>query len=244
MKTVFIVDDEEHAVELLKEKLLSVTNYFDEIITFTNSMLAMNAILEVKPDLIFSDIEMPAISGLVLHKKIRELDIPLIYVTAYSTYAIDAVRLQAFDYLLKPVKESELQHSIERFIENCSKVKSKDITMPFDTFASKQKNKIAISTSEATYFLIIEDILKVEAESNYSKIYLTGDKQILVSKTLKYFEDQLGGVGFMRVHRSFLININHLESIINTEGGQLLMKDGSKIDISRTVITELRSLFS
>lgn len=107
MAIAYIIDDEKHAALLLKNKLLAVTDYFDDVELFTKPTKAFQAIHEKKPDLIFSDIEMPLMRGVDLHQMITDLDIPFIYVTAYSSYSIQALKLQAFDYILKPVKEEE-----------------------------------------------------------------------------------------------------------------------------------------
>ena len=245
MASVFLIDDELHAVELLKDKLLAVTDYFDEIETFTNSTLAFHAIQEKNPDLIFTDIEMPTMQGVDLHQKIRDLNIPLIYVTAYSSYAYDAIKLQAFDYILKPVKEEDLKKAVDRFMESHSSENEGAITTStrYSDIIKLQNNKITVNTNEATYFIVIGDIVKIEAESNYSKIYLKDDRQILVSKTLKYFEEQLDNMGFMRVNRSFLVNLNYVEGILNVDGGQLQLKYGNKLDISKSKIAELKTMF-
>lgn len=246
MSTVFIIDDEEHAALLLKDKLMDVTDYFDTIEIFTKPVLAYQAILERKPDLIFSDIEMPLIKGVDLHLQIANLNIPFIYVTAYSTYSLKAIKLQAFDYILKPVKEEELEETVKRFILQ-SEIKSQESRsssqLSFYELLNKQKDKITVSTAESVYFIPMEDIVKIEGLNNYSCIHLKDKSTLVASKTLKYFEGQLSDFGFIRAHKSYLVNLIFVERILNRDGGQILLKSGDTLDVTREKRIEIREWF-
>jgi len=245
MAVVYIIDDEEPAALLLRDKLMDVTDYFDSIEVFTRPVLAYQAILEKKPDLIFSDIEMPLIKGVDLHVQIASLNIPFIYVTAYSSYSLRAIKLQAFDYILKPVKEAELEESIKRFIlhtETRSR-ENRSTQLTFHEMMNKQKDKIMISTSESIYFIPIEDIVKVEGLNNYSCIHLNDKSKLVASKTLKYFESQLYSFGFIRAHKSFLVNLIYIERIMNRDGGQILLQTGETIDVTREKRAEIKEWF-
>lgn len=245
MSIVYIIDDEEHAALLLKDKLLSVTDYFDTIEIFTKPLLAYHAIQNVRPDLIFSDIDMSLIKGVDLHNEIANLNIPFIYVTAYSSYSIKAIKLQAFDYILKPVKESELDEAIKRFIiQNETKQEKQNSTsLTFHEILNKQKDKLVVNTSESMYFIPIESILKIEALNNYSKFYFQDSTTLVASKTLKYFEDQLNKYGFIRVHKSFLVNLTFIDRIMNRDGGQILLINGDLIDVTREKRAEIKDKF-
>lgn len=246
MSTVFIIDDEEHAALLLKDKLMDVTDYFSTIEVFTKPVLAYQAIMERKPDLIFSDIDMPMITGVDLHVKIASLNIPFIYVTAYSTYTLKAIKLQAFDYILKPVKEEELQETIKRFILHSEIKNSEKKTEPqlsFYEILNKQKDKITVSTSDSAYFIPMEDIVKIEGLNNYSCIHLKDKSTLVASKTLKHFESQLNGFGFIRAHKSYLVNLIFVERILNRDGGQILLKNGDTLDVTREKRIEIKEWF-
>lgn len=245
MALVYIIDDEEHAALLLKDKLKSVTDYFDTIEIFTKPLLAYQAIKDKKPDLIFSDIEMPLIKGVDLHAQIAGFNIPFIYVTAYSTYSIKAIKLQAFDYILKPVKESELEETIKRFILR-TELKNQEkgfIQFSFHELLNKQKDKIVINTAESTYFIQVETIVKIEALNNYSCIYFNDQSTLVASKTLKYFESQLDPFGFIRAHKSYLVNLIYIERLLHRDGGQILLKNGDTIDVTREKRTEIKDWF-
>lgn len=245
MPLAYIIDDELHSALLLKDKLLSVTEYFDKIEIFTKPLLAYHAIQNVRPDLIFSDIDMPLIKGVDLHNEIANLNIPFIYVTAYSSYSIKAIKLQAFDYILKPVKESELDEAIKRFIiQNETKQEKQNSTsLTFHEILNKQKDKLVVNTSESMYFIPIESILKIEALNNYSKFYFQDSTTLVASKTLKYFEDQLNKYGFIRVHKSFLVNLTFIDRIMNRDGGQILLINGDLIDVTREKRAEIKDKF-
>lgn len=245
MALVYIIDDEEHAALLLKDKLLAVTDYFDTIEIFTKPLLAFQAIQTKKPDLIFSDLDMPLIKGIDLHAQISNLNIPFIYVTAYSTYSIKAIKLQAFDYILKPVKESELEETIKRFILQVE-IKPQELqpqNLTFHELLNKQKDKIVVNTSESTYFIPIENIIKIEALNNYSCLHFNDKTTLVASKTLKYFEEQLSFFGFIRVHKSNLVNLIYVERILNRDGGQILLKNGDMIDVTREKRAEIKDWF-
>lgn len=249
MAVAYIIDDEEHAALLLRDKLLDVTDYFDNIEIFIKPVLAYQAIIDKRPDLIFSDIEMPLIKGIDLHKKISNLNIPFIYVTAYSSFTFEAIKLQAFDYIMKPVKEEELEETIKRFILSAEpKIENEEIRnstqLSFYELMQKQKERITVSTSEGVFFISMEDIVKIEALNNYSCIYLKDKSALVASKTLKHFETQLTGFGFIRTHKSYLVNMVFIERLLSSEGGQLLLNTGESVDVTREKATEIKEWFS
>lgn len=247
MATAYIVDDEMHAALLLKDKLLAVSDYFDNIEIFTKPAKALQAIQDKKPDLIFSDIEMPLMQGVDLHEKIAILDIPFIYVTAYSSYSIQAIKLQAFDYILKPVKEEELEVSIKRFINQQEFVKLKKENLDYPSYSNlldKQKEKIIINTSESMRFVSINNIVWIEALNNYSNFHMKDETTLLASKTLKHFESQLINFGFIRAHRSSLVNLTYIESLSYEDGGQILLKTSETLDVTREKRAEIKNWFN
>ncbi|MCO5230545.1 MAG: LytTR family DNA-binding domain-containing protein [Chitinophagales bacterium] len=248
MKIAYIIDDEMPSALLLRDKLLATTDYFDKIEIFTNPAEGYRAIQLQCPNIVFSDINMPGIKGLDLHALIANYNISFVYVTAYSNYTIDALRLQAFDYLMKPVKEEELASTIRRFIVNNEGKEIDKIHIverpSLQDIILKQKEKLQVSTIESVHFLNIETIVKIEADNNYSKFTFIDSKDILVSKTLKYFENQLSDYGFVRVHKSFLVNIMYVDKLLNKDGGCLLLKNGDEILINKEKRDEIKKWFS
>lgn len=244
MAVAYIIDDEEHAALLLKDKLMNITDFFDTIEIFTKPMLAFQAIIKQRPDLIFSDVEMPLIKGVDFHQEIANFNIPFIYVTAYSSYSLKAIKLQAFDYLLKPVKEDELQETVERFIKHAEAQLQKDHQhLSFAELLNKQKDKITVSTSDSIFFIPIESIIKIDAINNYSNIFLNDKSTLVASKTLKHFETQLTSFGFVRAHKSYLVNLIYIERLLNKDGGQILLKNGETIDVTREKRIEIKDWF-
>lgn len=247
MAIAYIIDDEKHAALLLKNKLLAVTDYFDDVELFTKPTKAFQAIHEKKPDLIFSDIEMPLMRGVDLHQMITDLDIPFIYVTAYSSYSIQALKLQAFDYILKPVKEEELEEAIKRFIlykETTEVDKKSSGYVSYTELLERQKDKMIISTSENMRFVSINKIVWVEADNNYSNFHMKDGTDLMASKTLKHFESQLAEFGFVRAHRSSLVNLTYVDSLAYKDGGLIFLKTGETLDVTREKRAEIKNWFN
>jgi len=188
-----------------------------------------------KPDVIFLDIEMPRMNGFRMLDELGELDFEIIFTTAYNHYAVDAIRISAFDYLMKPVAIKELQNALERLAKyRQTHTRDKlDVLRQSLSPNKSQEEKIAIPTNEGLEFIPIKNILHIESSSNYSRIFLTDGKNILVTKLLKDFEDILEPYNFFRVHNSHLINLAYIKKYIRGEGGQVEMQNGDVIDVAR-----------
>jgi two-component system, LytTR family, response regulator len=168
-------------------------------------------------------------------EELGEYDFDIIFTTAYNHYSIDAIRISAFDYLVKPIGIEDLQHAVERLHKTRNKQTKEKVDILKRSLSDNrsQEDKIAISTSEGIEFVPIKNILHIESKSNYSKIYLPENKTILVTKILKDFEEMLLPYNFYRVHNSHLINLNYIKKYIRSEGGHVMLQDGTVIDISR-----------
>ncbi len=174
-------------------------------------------------------------SGFRMLEELGEYDFDIIFTTAYNRYSIDAIRISAFDYLVKPIGIEDLQHAVERFSKSFNRqTKEKiDILKKSLNDNRSQEDKIAISTSEGIDFIPIKNIVHIESKSNYSKIFLKENKSITVTKILKDFEEMLLPYNFYRVHNSHLINLNYIQKYIRSQGGHVMLQDGTLIDISR-----------
>lgn len=244
MLTALIIDDEEKGRIVLKQKLAvhcpNVT-----VIGEADGGDSGKAMIETfRPDVVFLDIEMPGTNGFDMLNNLNEKNFYLIFTTAYNQYAIKAIKFAAFDYLLKPIDIEELKAAISR-IPN---VKSNDVSGQLEVLAiNSQKNiknfnKIAIPTLEGISFFDLDELIHLDADSNYTILYFTNDRKILASRTLKEFEDQLGDERFIRLHNSHLVNINFISRYIKGEGGQVVLANGKVIDVSRRKKADLMKL--
>lgn len=230
-----LIDDELNSLQNLEKKL---EEFCPDVAIVAVTQKPEDGILLIRqhqPDVVFLDIEMPRMSGFRLLEELGEYDFDIIFTTAYNHYSIDAIRISAFDYLVKPIGIEELQQAVERLTKSKgSQTKEKiDILKRSLSDNRSQEDKIAISTSEGIEFVPIKNILHVESKSNYSKIYLPEDKTIMVSKILKDFEEMLLPYNFFRIHNSHLINLNYTKKYMRKNGGQVMLQDGTVIEISR-----------
>lgn len=234
-KTI-IIDDEKGC----RDSLVNLLNEFKniEIISVVDSIKeAQKAILELKPQLVFLDIEMPGGTGFELLNKISSIDFDIIFTTAYDQYAVKAIKYSALDYLLKPINVIELKESLERF--STKKHDQELINNQFKTLLSNiggetAQQKIAIPYGEGISFIKIADIIHFKSDGSYTYMYTVNDKKpTLISKPIGEYQELLENESFFRIHRSHLINIQHVEKYIKGDGGYTVMSDGSKIEVSR-----------
>ena len=245
MATVYIIDDEIRSGQLLKAKIEDLTNYFDRIESFTSPVAAYQAIIKNTPDIIFTDIEMPQMNGIDIHEKIKHLGIPTVYVTAFSSYSITAIKQHVFDYILKPVKEQELLDTIQNFIAWKQLQISPSATPrpSFNEILFRQNNKIPLYTIDSINLISINLIVHIEGADNYSKFFFQDRSSVLSSKTLKYFEVQLDEYGFIRVHKSHLVNMVFVDKVITRDGGYLKLRSGEHIPFAHDKKSQILEWF-
>lgn len=238
-----IIDDEIDGIKSLKLLIEKYVKSVNVIADTTIPAEGIKFINNYRPDLVFLDVNMPEITGLELLEKIDFKDFKLIFTTAHGKYALQALKLGTTDYLLKPIDSDELLSAIERVRE---KIKSTTSSTIHEQIAqtlvkSDKKQKILISDKEITEYCNPEDIIRLEARSNYTWVVFDGKKNMLVSKTLKDFEKQLDFVNtpFLRVHQSHIVNINHCLRYKREDGGLLELKDGASVSVSSTKKEEL-----
>ena len=235
MITAIIIDDEAKGRLALREKLLSYCPQVKVVAEAANGQEALLLIQHHKPLLIFLDIEMPKMNGFEMLNELPEKDFHIIFTTAYDQYAIKAIKYAAFDYLLKPIDIEELQEAISNIEtrENNETKKQVELLQQNMQHPKKQLNKLAIPTLEGLLFFDINDIIHLEANSNYTNIYFTNKTKITASKTLKEFEELLPEDIFFRTHHSHLINLNYIKRYIKGDGGQIELQNGSYVDVAR-----------
>src|SRR5580765_1947440 len=236
MLNAIIIDDERSSRNALRQKLLK--HCIDIIIIgeCENGEEGIENIEKKKPDIVFLDVEMPRMNGFTMLQQLSNRDFELIFTTAYDHYAIRAIKFSALDYLVKPVEVEELKEAIERVKQKRKKDTTNERleTLLYNLMNEKnQSNRIAISSIEGLQFVEINDIIYLEAESNYTIIYISPSEKITVSKTLKDFEELLPQSAFIRIHHSWIINKSHVRKYLKGEGGQVIMSNGKTLDVAR-----------
>ena len=217
-----LIDDELPSLQNLQQKIIEFCPDINIIATAQKPEKAIQLIEQLRPDVVFLDIEMPRMNGFKMLEEIKEKDFDIIFTTAYNHYAIDAVRISAFDYLVKPVAVKDLQNSVGRLFKSQSKQTPQklDVLRQNLSGSRSQSDKITISTNDGVEFFEINQILRIESSSNYSKIYFKDGKHILVTKLLKDFEEILLPYRFFRIHNSHLINLTYIKKYIRGDGGR------------------------
>ncbi len=204
-----------------------------------NADMGKQLIADLKPDLVFLDIEMPYKNGFDLLAETQGKKFEVIFTTAYNQYAIKAFKFSAIDYLLKPIDLDELERAIDKAIERMNSQKKSDNNAGIDVLLqniknlSSNSNKIALPTLDGLVFVPIKDIIRCESDANYTQFFILNEKPLVISKTLKEFEDMLETHDFVRVHHSHLINMLHIKRYIKGEGGIIVMVDNSEVEVSR-----------
>ncbi|MEO8403157.1 MAG: LytTR family DNA-binding domain-containing protein [Chitinophagaceae bacterium] len=241
-----LVDDELSSLQNLQRKLEEFCPDVNILAVAQQPEEALLLIRHHKPDVIFLDIEMPRMNGFRMLDELGEYDFDIIFTTAYNHYAVDAIRISAFDYLTKPIGIKDLQNAVSRLLKDrqVSTKEKIEVLRQSLTESKTQEDKIAIPTADGLEFLQIKTIVHIESSSNYSKIFLNNGKTILVTRLLKDFEDMLSSYRFYRVHNSHLINLNYIQKYIRGDGGQVVMQTGETIDVARRKKDEFLSLIS
>jgi two-component system LytT family response regulator len=241
-----LIDDELSSLQNLQHKLEEFCPDVKVVATAQEPEEALLLIREHKPDLIFLDIEMPRMNGFRMLDELGEYDFDIIFTTAYNHYAVDAIRISAFDYLTKPIAINELQNAVNRLLKDRQSTTGERLNVLRQTLSENknQEASIAIPTSDGLEFLVIKNIVHIESSANYSKIYLSNGKTILVTRLLKDFEEMLVPYRFFRVHHSHLINLNYIQKYIRGDGGQVVMQTGETIDVARRKKDDFLALIS
>lgn len=246
MKAV-IIDDEISGAEILR---ILISRYCPSVkiqAVVLDSASGIEAIRNFKPDLVFLDIEMPIMNGLELLYHVQDISFEVIFTTAYNHYAIQAIKHNALDYLLKPVQSDELEGAVKKAegrLENGNRTFNKIGKLIAQLAEEKKSQKLAIHSIDGIQFIDINKIVRLNADSNYTHIILTDKRKFTVARTLKEYEDSLQNMNFFRVHKTHLINLDYVEKYLRGEGGYVIMADGTEIEVSRRKKNELIALLS
>jgi two-component system LytT family response regulator len=240
-----IIDDEMHCIKTLRYQLEKQFEDIEIVFDTTDSATAKALVEKFKPDLVFLDIEMPAMNGLQFLLQFDHIPFKVIFTTAYDKYAIKAIRLNALDYLLKPINRNELEQAIEKFKTEKSATHKEQVTHLQLFREKKMQDTIALSATQGLFFIKIADIMYLEADDVYTHVMMNDGKKYLVSKTLSHFDDILtDNTTFFRSHKSFMINLNFIRQYIRGDGGEILMLDNKSVALSRNKKEEFLKLFT
>jgi two-component system, LytTR family, response regulator len=237
MVKAIIIDDELHCLEtlsLLLEQYCPEVQMLDQC---RSAKAGIAAILEHKPDLVFLDIEMPVMNGFELLEHFPAISFAIIFTTSYDQYAIKAIRFSALDYLLKPVIPRELVAAVKKVQEARHLPVAEQFQMLLKQVSGKGIgfNKIAVPTAEGFELIPAAKILYCQANDNYTHFTLIDKTRVIACRTLKEIEAQLCDFPlFVRVHNSYLVNLNEVTRYVRGEGGYLVMSDATSINVSRS----------
>lgn len=243
MLRAVIIDDEEGSANVLASMLSAYCPTVENVGTARSVPEGVLLINKVKPDLVFLDVEMPEYTGFELLNFFREVDFEIIFVTAYSQYAVRAFEVSAVGYLLKPVEMDNLQQVIARVQTRRQQFASQQrLELLRDALKNDEIRKIAFPMADGLLFTEVDEIIFIEADGAYANVYLKNGSRILVSKKLKFFEDLLANRRmFFRPHRSYLINMNFVRKYIKGEG-TLVMDNDSNVTLARDRKAEFEAL--
>jgi two-component system LytT family response regulator len=236
MKAI-LVDDEGDGIRTLQKLLARHCPQVEVAATCTNAVAAKQQIDLIKPDVVFLDIQMPGKTGLELLTEIETKNFEVVFVTAYNEYMLQALQYSAADYLLKPVDEDRLVEAVQRVERRIAEGKREEQTGALLHNLSKAGDptqmRLCLPTIKGFLVLKLEEIIYCEAERSYTVFHLGGGKTVTVSKPLLDYDSLLQDTSFLRIHKSFLINLLHVKEYQRGEGGLVIMSDGAEIEVSR-----------
>ena len=233
MKKVLVIDDENRTKDLIAKMINSFGLDIVAIPAGESVASGIKAIEKHRPDIVLLDIQMPDGTGFDLLRSIPNKSFEVIFITAHEEFAIKAIKFSALDYILKPVDADELKNAVEKALNS---IGSKKEESQFDALQMNiqpnQKRRLVLKTQESVHVIELDNIIRCEADRNYTSFYLVGGKKILVSKTLKDYETLLSGHNFLRVQQSHLINLDYVARYDKGNGGSVVMKDDSEVPLS------------
>ena len=238
-----LIDDEKSSLESLHFEINEYCPDVEIIAQCQDPKEGIQKIRKMNPDLVFLDIEMPGMNGFELLQQLPDFNLYVIFVTAYDQFAIKAFDFNAIDYLLKPVRKSKLIAAVQKVVDRQQpKFDSSSLDALIQNIRIQSQGgleNIALPTHDGFTMVHINDILYLNAESNYTWVHLVQKKKYLVTKTLRDLEEMLHFPQYFRSHKSHLVNLNHVDKYVRGQGGYLVMKDNTQIPVSRAQKMEL-----
>ncbi|MDX1908147.1 MAG: LytTR family DNA-binding domain-containing protein [Bacteroidia bacterium] len=237
MIKTLIIDDEAQARNVIRNLLATDFPHVEVVGEADDVTAGIEAIRQWQPDLVFLDIQLKSGTGFELLSRLGAENVEVIFVTAYDQYALTAFQFSAFGYLLKPVRISELQRVIQRFEEQQrlrQQARQERIRVLIENYSDHaQVKKLIVQHLNGFQVIPLHEILYLKGEDNYTRFMLDKGEQILVSKTLKDYEQLLDDFGFFRVHQSYIVNLRHVREYTRGEGGTVTMYNHDELPVSR-----------
>ena len=236
-----IVEDESSSREILRNYLAKYCKTVDVLGEAASVKEAIKILAQTMPDLVFLDVEMPFGNAFDLLDQLPDRSFETVFVTAYNSYALEALNNHAAYYLMKPINIDELIEAVSYVTE----IKEKENILEDRILKSKMNSaegKITLPQQDGFQVLNVSDILYCKADDNYTEIYLE-NKKLLVSKTLKYFEEALADYAFARIHKSYLVNVNEVIKYRKGKGGSVIVSNGKELLVSASKKRQLLSYF-
>ena len=231
-----VIDDEPDAVDFINSNIGEYCQGLDVCGKAHNVKDGVALINEIKPDLVFLDVEMPNGTGFDLLTHFPQKEFDVVFITAFNHYAIKAIKFSAVDYILKPININEFIESVNRVIQKRATNTlsgNENFEVLLENLRTSHPTRLVIPTSDGREYLNPKDIIRIEADRSYSWFFISDKRKILVSKHLKEFQDLLNDRNFFRPHNSHLINLDFVKKFVRHDGGYIEMTDGSQIPISR-----------
>jgi len=242
MTSIIVIDDETRARETIID-ILSLSNIDLNIVGQADSVTSGYEIInQKKPDLILLDVNLIDGTGFDILKKFDQINFKIIFITAHEEYAVQAFKFSAVDYILKPIVASELLDAVDRAVKA---IQQEDTDLKLGALLSNLEKikKIVLKTAESIHIINIKNIIRCEADVNYTYFFLDNSDKLMVSKTLKEYSELLEPAGFFRTHQSHLVNLDHVIRFDKTEGGHLVMADESIVPVSSRKREQLFKVF-
>lgn len=247
MIRAIIIDDEKTSRETLLGLLKKLCKNVEIVAEADGFHTGLTAIKRYEPDVIFLDIQMPDGSGFKLLEEVGDINFDIIFTTAYDQFAIKAIKYSALDYLLKPINPEDLIGSVEKLTQKLKRGKDNTgVEFLLDSIRSPEAaiRKIVLSEADGLHIIEIDNIIRCESDSCYTKFFLTDKKEIIVSKTLKEYDEMLSEFNFIRPHKSHLINLKYIKNILKLDGLIIEMTDGSQVPVSRRKRDQILDMFT
>ncbi len=237
-----IVDDEinnrENLLGLLSKNCPNIT-----VVGLASSAReAIQLIHDTQPDVVFLDIEMPGGNGFDMLEELKPVSFKVIFITAFDSYALNAIKFSALDYILKPIDRLELIEAVNKIDQN-ERVGQNQLSN-LNSFLKGENKRITLNLLDEIRLVDLDQIVRIQADSNYCEFHLQNGEHIIVSKHLGYYYDLLKSQGFLRVHQSHLINQNHIKTFVKREGGYLVLSNSDQVPVSRTQKENVINFFS
>ena len=234
MIKAIIIDDEQHCIDRIDHLLKAYEKNFETVGTYSTVEAGIEGIKKLKPDVLFLDVQIHDKTGFDVLKAFSTYPFEVVFTTAFESYAVQAFKFSAIDYLLKPIDKEDFDEAMHKVKE---KLRTKDFSEKVEHLLNNvnkedSKKKIGIPTFDGLVFLKVSDIIRCESDVNYTTIFTVDSKKITVSKTLKYFENLLKDCHFFRIHNSHLINLQYIKKYTKGKGGYVTLTDNTTLEVS------------